>query len=301
MDAVDPPILPGLQTCSRVFIASDYSGQHQGSPYETYSFLIASGDSLVEWHRRRSGHRRRHPHGRTYSYKKLADGVRLGSMWDFLQATDALDGVLVTVGVNTRINSLFTYDRELLTSSSRYAAYQHWRPGSFERAVRVTSIATFFLAGLVPIVRNLHWLSDNDETLSNDQHVEDFHAFLTRTTDAFFQRRLETIKVTTISSETDRLRAEDFVAPTDLAAGAIAEFLIHAPDVSDVVMPMPVIPAKALWICNWLADTSTPLKRLVFALEPIPSGKSFKIRDIHFPSLVPTAGEHGHPPMLLPE
>ncbi len=280
MDAIDPPILPSLSTCSRLFVASDYSGQHRGSPYETYSFLLASADSLPAWQRLRAEHRRRHDHGRTYSYKRLSDAVRLRSLSDFLRAADALEGVLVTVGVNTAINSLFTYDKKLLSSSPRYDNYQYWSATSFERVARLTSIVTFFLAGLAPILDHLHWVSDNDETLSNEQHVEDFLLFLGQTCDAFYKRRLATVEVKPISTESDQLRAEDLVAPADLAAGGIADFLARAPDVSHIHLPAPDLSEKASLILRWLSLTDGPLKRLVFALEPIPSGKSFRIRHI---------------------
>src|SRR5688500_12662480 len=79
---------------SRLFIASDYGGEHDESDYATYPFLVFTETSFQRWRRACQNVRSRFlKDKRRMAYKKLGDGVRCDALLPFLGAADQLKGI----------------------------------------------------------------------------------------------------------------------------------------------------------------------------------------------------------------
>ncbi len=125
-----PEKLPRLHQAKRIWIASDYGGQHADAAFESYAFLFAADTSLGEWAAKCTSVRRRWlSDGRRMAFKNLRDRVRSEALEAFLAAADELEGVAVVFAVDRSVKSLFTEGSEPLAPDSS-GEMAHWRASS---------------------------------------------------------------------------------------------------------------------------------------------------------------------------
>lgn len=87
-------------------IASDYSGQHQGTSHEAYSFLITTDFALQRWLPTLARFRERWlPDGRRISFKRVKEPLRWRALLPFLRTIEALPGNVLTFLVDRRVGS----------------------------------------------------------------------------------------------------------------------------------------------------------------------------------------------------
>ncbi len=287
LDSFLPPRLPAMQGPGRLVLASDYSGQHRGALYQTYSFLLVSQDTIGAWLARRSEIRQRWLRdGRRLSYKTLSESLRWHALEPFLDAAHLLTGVLATIAISNRMRSLFTSDGDILHTSTKLAEYQYWQPRPFERLYRVCSFAAFLLAGLSFPGQALYWVTDDDEIVATAKHQEAFSRMFTYACQFYVPHGLSSVSLSTTGEDSGDRSLEDLASMPDLAAGAVAAFLEAAPESKDMThleLPLPEnLPGKAYPICKWLSIVDRPLKKVVLVVDPMPSPGEYQVRSVQF-------------------
>lgn len=272
--------IPDLQSSSSLICASDYSGQHKGSHFEAYTYLISGSASWGDWEERRLQIRAAEVQLRRMSFKALSDGVKQKALPGFLRAADQLDGLLAVFLVDKKIGSLFGKGQRFdFTDLAQYEVY-----GShvFERLMRVVHFMSLLISGLSSPKQNVYWFTDADDIAANHDRVRMLVDIFARVSGHYLSHDLGHFRCgTSKDCDNGSLQVEDLCAIADLAAGAMTELVNRHEDAgtvpsSKLVVTAPsTLSAKAASLGNWLSFGSG-LKRIVLLLEK--EGESTIIR-----------------------
>jgi hypothetical protein len=265
-----PGLLPNLDTGPMLMIGSDYAGQHQRCRYESVALLLANTADLGDWVSQTDEIRRRYLRDRRrFAFSKLGDKRRRRALGPFLEAANAVPGVLVAVLISKRARSLFLHNNEPLPPHLKH--YGHWDRTALERMLRIVHLVGFFLAGLSSPGQNVVWITDEDDVAANATRLRELTDLAAAVSASYLDHNLGHLRVSTTAIDTGPV-AEDFVAIADLTAGALADYLTHCGGVAafgrGVMTPVPTdLVPKTRTILNWLSDNSQPLRRLVYVME----------------------------------
>lgn len=291
-------LLPDIRQGSTIFVGSDYSGQHNLARYESYTLLLADLENCGIWEARRQQVRQRYlSDGRRISYKDLRDKLRQHALLPFLTAANSIPGLLVTILVNKKIDSLFEKEGRLDMDRSDLKEYRHWERGVFEKLLRVLHFVSFFVSGLSRPYQDVLWITDEDEIMANSARLKEVSEMFLRLCSHYLKHNLRHARIGTTKSDTGKRDIEDIVAVADLAAGALCQLLTDYQTLdwdlsSGLILPPPkMLPPKAKAIMDWLAENGQPLKRLVFVIDEIEQdGSRLKLRHIMFHGVPGSAG-----------
>lgn len=169
-----PNSLPNLRQGATILVASDYSGQHNKSLYESFSFLFADLDSYRVWEKQRCIVRQKFLFdNRRMSYKNLNDKKRKQALIPFLNVANSISGIVVTILIQRKIRSLFKEDGYLDMADPELQKYKHWNKNNFEKLLRIIHFISFFIAGLSRSKQNILWITDEDEIMSNEKTLKE--------------------------------------------------------------------------------------------------------------------------------
>jgi len=256
--------LPDFSEDKRIFVMSDYGGEHETAAYNTYAFLISSVDKLsVSKHESNTLRDTYHLSSpfKEFAYKDLGYGPIRDSLGEYLRIADTcVHGVLVTISVERCIPSLFGPEKrsarqgivDLLLSNN----LGKWKPNEAEKLLRVCHAIAMFLALLTHSGQKFLWMSDEEaitqdgggRTFENTQQVV-LHALRMYTDNEYeiygFAKPFEKEPFTS-----------DLLSLADFAAGAIQDVLqsLKTDDVKDNMGKRQII--------RWLGTSSPFLSKL---------------------------------------
>ena len=284
-----PRLLPDLRQSSTILIGSDYGGQHRFAQYESLSFLFADLENCGLWETQRSQLRQRFlPDGRRLSYKNLGDSRRRATLWPFLRAADSIPGLVVTLLIDKRIESLFSKAGKLDTNTPELCEYAHWDRAVLEKSLRVIHMCGFFLAGLSCPYQDVLWFTDEDAIVANEARLREFVDMFSRVSSHYLPHTLRHVRIGTTRSDTGRRDIEDLVAVTDLVAGALCRVLTEYQEqgtfpLPEVVMPLPQsVPPKATRLVAWFSDQTQSLKKLAYVIRQDTNAESLLLSYLRF-------------------
>ncbi|RQP26274.1 hypothetical protein [Piscinibacter terrae] len=258
-----------------IHMFSDYGGRHKASLYETTAVLYMDVNNSASWQADRLRVRQRYlPDGRRMSFKGLNDVMKQQALIPFLEATDAIPGVLLVVAVHKSVKNL-CWGNELRTSWPNTKTLHHrWSPRAFERALSVAHLVGLMVGGLSTSGQEIYWFSDEDELLANQKASKDVGSFLSLFSSAYVTHPLKQVGLgTTAIDEGDRYE-EDHVTITDLAAGAAADMLTElARHAGSIPTGIAVefhgqFSPKTNVITSWLGDSRCRLKKVLMVFDP---------------------------------
>lgn len=269
LERKSPGILPNVRNGSVLIIASDYSGQHKGSPYEVMSFLIADLENSECWDTKRQYLRKKLlPNNRRMSFKGLNDKFKRDALASFLDASNDINGIVVTLAIDRQLPSLFTTDQKIDMTAPECKEFTCFSTSTFERLLRIVDFVSLFLAGLSAPMQDVLWFSDEDEIVSNEERVRIATQIFGRIASHYLPHMLQHMRFGSTKCDDGSLRIEDFTSLPDLAAGAYAEYLtLHRTTGTqlglNILVPPPInLSIKTRYILSWLANTTCPLKKL---------------------------------------
>jgi hypothetical protein len=285
-------LLPDLRQGPIIFVGSDYSGRHNLSCYESLSFLFADLSQCAYWETLRAQLRQKYlPDGRRMSYKNLNDTKRSAALYAFLNAANSIHGLLAVILINKSIKSLFKKEGYLDFGEPELKDYGHWSVEVFEKVLRIVHLVSFFLAGLSKPYQDVLWITDEDEIMPNEKRLREVVKIFGNICGHYLKHDMGHLKIGTTKSDTGKRDIEDLVSVTDLAAGALCEVLTKyrrmgiAINTELIIPPPQEITLKTQKIMNWFADKNQPLKRLVYAIEPIENSSEICLRCLCFHGL----------------
>lgn len=289
LDEKDGNRLPDLRRGTRIIIGSDFSGEQSASEYEVMGLLFADIENAGRWAKSRLAVRSLLPNdGRRFAFKNLSEGSLSRALPSFVAAADQIPGLLVTILTHKSIPSLFKLTGRIQSSDEAISAFPGWKPRVMERLLRVVHFISLFLAGLSRPLHDVLWVTDEDAIVANVAKHRELVTMFGRVCSHYLPHTLREVRIATTASDTGKRDVEDFVAIPDLACGALAEVLtayrrsntlLGAELIAQV--PSGLAP-KTIDIMNWLAGDGGDLKKITFAIDPVPNSTALTVRLLHF-------------------
>ncbi|MBI4572813.1 MAG: hypothetical protein HY713_05950 [candidate division NC10 bacterium] len=211
---------------THILFGSDYSGDHSGSRFRVYGFVIADADASPEWPARcREVRRTFLRDGRRMSFKNLNDGHRRRALVPFLEAAEYPDGHVVAVVVSKDLVRSSTGPSTLERWARLHRLEARWDTKSFEQMARVAHFFSLFVAAWSSPGTHVSWVTDDDSIVANAGRLEDAHQLAARLSGLYVPHHLGEFMMNTVAVDTGDRGFEDFVAIPDLAAGMLTEVM----------------------------------------------------------------------------
>lgn len=273
-----PDLLTSIRHGHTIFMAADFSGQHELAKYESYAFLIADFVYLWLWEEMRQKVRQEYLNNhRRMSFKKLADSQRRNALVPFLRAANCIPGLCITVLIDKSIPSLFQKNDRLDMSSSEYDGYRHWKPHVFEKLLRVAHFSALLISCMSSPRQNLIWFIDEDEIVPNEQRLQEACRICSHILAHYLQHDLGNVRLGTTKSDDGSLSIEDLAAIPDLVAGAFCELAPSLALVNNLNDEVGLIntdlTGKAQTILNWFTDPIHTLKKIIVSIDKNEAGE----------------------------
>lgn len=270
-------VIPSFKEANTLVIGSDYSGESQADPFLVYSFLITDWLSWCTWDSTRLLLRSRIlPDNRRMSYKKLGDSYRGKMLKPMLEASDEVNGMLLSIAINKKAPSIFSENGPIDLHNPDFIKFRNWKPVSLEKAFIITRIIGLLLAGMGRPGQNIFWFTDQDQIASNSQMLEQLTKVFSWVTSNYLDFDLGHLRCGTTACDNGSLQIEDFVSVPDLVAGALCE---HFRRTTNTTLRDPMVmwmtgaglKDKAQQILFWLGTRQRKLKKHVFVIDPDPN------------------------------
>jgi hypothetical protein len=289
-----PGHLPDLRYCQTILVGSDYGGQHNGGQhngvrYQSLSFILADLERCGTWeHLRRNVRAEYLADGRRISYKTLSDKNRRKALYPFLEAANAIPGVVITILIDRNIRSLFREEGSFTLDEPEKSLFVGWRPDVIEKSLRIVHMLSFFLAGLTAPGQDVMWFTDQDEIAPNEQRLRQLVNLFANISSHYLAHDLGHLRIGTAMSDSGTRELEDLLAIPDLVAGCLTDILTAFkrdetfPKEGAFLTPKQDVPEKTKEIANWFADHTQRLKRVVYVLDEEPETKHLRSTVMHF-------------------
>lgn len=260
--------LPNFEEDSSVYVFSDYSGDHKGARFSTYSFLLVSGDKSSIFEEESKVLRARHGLGmKEISYKDVAYGPIKRSIKEYLEVADrVIHGLLLTVCIDNNIKSVFGADKEdaknnLLQVAEQIASGGEWHHLKLERMYRIYCVLVLLLDLTTTSGHKVFWQSDTDK-INEDGRKGDFSQsqhHLLRFLAEFTDKSYPLLGFAKTFNELSHFT--DFLSLADLAAG-MTQDLLSSKYFNDEIM----VDEEKAEICRWLGRSSRFLHKACVAI-----------------------------------
>jgi len=289
LEAKRPGIVPNLRSAHSIFIGSDYGGAHKGAFYEVLTFLVCDPKTLAPWDiARRRVRERLLSDGRRMSYKTLNDRVRRRALRQYLAACNLIPGLVVTVAIDKRIQSLFVKTGHVSLEAQTAKMFSDCTAATIERTLRVTHFVSLLLRGLCAPGQDVLWITDEDELVANEFRLRRFVEIFASISSNYLEHDLGHLKIGTTQSDTGKRDLEDLIAVCDLCAGSLQDVLRE--DAMRMLLNCPSIwiprvttnKSKVSEIMDWFADDTQPLKRVVFVIDEIEQSQELRLTPLRF-------------------
>ncbi len=269
---------PGLLTSVRLgptlIVAADFSGQHKSASHECYSFLVADLAFCWLWDEMRKDLRKEFLHGnRRMEFKSLNDRDRQQALTPFLRAANTIPGLLLSILVDKRIDSLFEDHCERVWQNSLFPQFAKWKPVTREKLLRVVNFCALLVSCLSAVNQDVLIFTDEDDFVANDARVVDATKLVGHIMNHYLRHELRHLRFGSTRCDDGSRSIEDLVAIPDLIAGALTELASHsAIPRRPLMVPISTgLSRKAITILDWFADQEVhTLKRFAIVLD---SGK----------------------------
>lgn len=271
-------ILEGLRPVpiagSHLLVGSDYSGSHRQSSYLVYCFLVVDAEASWQWPQLRKTWRDSFlASGRRMSFKALNDNLRRRALVPFLEAAEYLVGHCVVIVIHKKIRYLSSNPRALEIWRSIQGLEGRWEPQAFEAVARVSRLFSLIISALSSPLQYVTWITDEDEIVANDSRLTDALNLASKFSGLYLRHRLGEFAMNTTKVDAGDYRLEDFVALSDLAAGAFSEIVTtwaRQPgwgEGGDLKLDPRRLSDKANVISSWLSFPSADLQKTAILVD----------------------------------
>ncbi len=209
---------------------SDFSGEHKGARFNTYSFLIMAYNKTGPFQVKIEELRRKHSLSEPYSefaFKDLTYGPRRRALSEFLQLVDNLvHGAVVTVAIDKQIGTVFGNSKPethaFLEKQLEDAGLGKWKGETSEKVLRVCHAIALFTALTTHENQRLLWYCDNDSINEDGQErrFTDTQNLFARTLGLYCRHKFDLVGFG--KSFADKSHLDDLLSIPDFAAGIVA-------------------------------------------------------------------------------
>lgn len=225
--------LPDFSDDKKIFVMSDFGGEHSSAAYNTYSFLILAQDKIGLFEAKvrelREKHKILNPFSE-FSYKRLGSGPRSRALPEFLNLVDSyIHGAVVTLAVEKHIGTLFgpskAESHAFLADQLASLGFGQWKGPDAEKVSRVCHMLAVLVTLLTSSGQHVLWYCDND-TINVDGHKRTF-AHTQEIFKAVWQMyAVQPLEVLGFGrSFSDKSYLDDLLSVADFSAGVVQDLL----------------------------------------------------------------------------
>ena len=259
-----------------LFVGTDFGGNHKGSRYQTYAYLLVE-DTPTRWLSMMREIRNSYlEDSRRMSFKKLGDPQRQAALIPFLDAADALSGHLVVFAVHKRVRLHPTKKGDLPDWQKRAQLSARWNHRALEEAIRKVHFFALLVGQWSSSKMDVTWISDEDEFVGNEKRLDDAQKLAAMFTKLYQPHGLGVFAMNTTSVDGADRYFEDLVAIPDLVGGMLAELssaLSGNSSWSDLgaenLLDDEKVQAKTWLISDWFWQSEAKLRKTCVILDDV--------------------------------
>jgi hypothetical protein len=277
-------VFPRVARGRTFVIVGDFSGQHRGQHFDTYSFLALDLDCNSHWLNGQKEFRGRVlPSRRRMSFKSMNDAKRRSALVPFLRMASDIEGCLIQFAISKIGGSLFRGAHDAERAS---ALLNLWKPPVQERLLRIIHLSAFVVSGLSAPDQDLLWIIDEDEIAANVPQLTQLTDVFARIFSNYASHGLRHLRCGTTRSDDGSLALEDLAAVADLSAGALSEVCTSFVNESRFPVPNLITPFhnglswKSRLIASWMATENMPLRRYTCIIELKRSSSGVRVTEL---------------------
>lgn len=259
---------PDFSQSKKLFLFSDYSGDHSESKFLSYSILIIDEQSFRTF---LSSHKvfwqEHNLENRIIDYKKLNDRIRSKALLPFLKFCNNLNGLILTIVISKNIKSIFQEEKPKHINKNLVL----WRSGKVqEKILRIREFILLSLIGLGKEAQDVQWITDNDDIVANNGQLNALNKFMKEGLLKHLDYELENFSIITLSNDSEEKTLEKLCSLPDLIAGTLVDFIgnhdlenKHLKE-GEILTPIKHEKQKVNPITNWLSknEDSHNLKKV---------------------------------------
>ncbi len=276
LSLMKPNYMIDIRNSPAFILASDYSGSHKESKYNTYSFLVGHIPKDSSWDKLRLKFRKD-----TFQDIEKLSFKNFDKKWysklldNFLSISDSYNGILFNFIIDKKIKKLFSntisenHFPELI-----YPINNSWSKKSFDKLSLVATLGSIIITGLSSIGQDIFWISDQDEIAPNSFKHDQSGSVFTHYLNFYFPEKKGQFVFVTNEAKIEDFMFDDLVSIPDVAAGTVNEYFNYLYKINATVgmrLSLPIYQEfsnKTQTILKWLSNSSNNLKKLFFVLTP---------------------------------
>jgi hypothetical protein len=269
--------LPDFSDDTKIAVMSDFSGEHKGARFNTYSFLLMAynkvGPFTTKIRELREEYCLLEPYSE-FAFKDLAYGPRSRALPQFLHLVDNfIHGAVITVAIDKRIGTVFgSSKREAYASIEKQLGDMglgQWKGATAEKMLRICHTMAFFMALPTQDKQRFLWYCDQDAINENaqDRRFEHLQAIFGRVLGMYCANDYDIVGFA--KSFQNKSHLDDLLSIPDFAAGVIQDLLQEHDTGIDAV---PGGKEKEALI-RWIATQGKFLSKITIQISKLPSGE----------------------------
>ncbi|WP_449429146.1 hypothetical protein [Rhodanobacter umsongensis] len=225
--------LPDFSDDKKIFVMSDFSGEHSSARFYTYSFILLAQDKIGPFEKKVKELREKHglldPYSE-FAYKRLTSGARSRALPEFLQLVDNyIHGAVITVAVEKQIDTLFgTSKREaqaFMVEQLASMGFGEWKGPAAEKVARVCHALAIFVSLMTTANQRLLWYCDED-TINVDGNKRTFASTQKLFAAIMAMYATHTLDIVGMAKSFQKKGyMDDLLSVADLAAGVVQDLL----------------------------------------------------------------------------
>jgi hypothetical protein len=269
--------LPDFSDDTKIAVMSDFSGEHKGARFNTYSFLLMAYNKVGPFEKK--VHELREKYGllqpySEFSFKDLAFGPRSRALPDFLHLIDNfIHGAVLTIAIDKRIGSVFGKSKKdtqaAIEQQLATMDLGQWKGATVEKMLRVCHAIAIFMALTTQAKQRLLWYCDDDAINQDarDRRFKHMQNVFVRILGMYCEHEFEIVGFGKSFPEKSHL--DDLLSIPDLAAGVIQDLLLAHDTGVDAVLGG----HEKETLIRWIATQGRFLSKITIQISELPNGE----------------------------
>jgi hypothetical protein len=269
--------LPDFSDDEKIAVMSDFSGEHKGAYFNTYSFLILAynkvGPFMVQVEELRRKHGLIEPYSE-FVFKKLSSGPRSRALPEFLRLVDNfIHGAVITIAIDKQIDTVFGVSKRetypIIEEQLAAMGLGKWKGAAGEKVLRVCHSIAIFVALTTRENQRLLWYCDKDSINENarDRGFVDTQKIFLRTLGMYCKHQFDLVGFG--KSFDDKSHLDDLLSIPDFAAGVVQD-LLQAHKTGDENVPGG---EEKIALLKWIATQGKFLSKITIQISRLATGE----------------------------
>jgi hypothetical protein len=268
--------LPDFYDDEKIAVMSDFSGEHKGAHFNTYSFLILAYNKVGPFQLQVEELRRKHGLLEPYSefaFKKLSFGPRSRALPEFLHLVDNfIHGAVITIAIDKEIDTVFGVSKKvtypIIEEQLVTMGLGKWKGAIGEKVLRICHSIALFTALTTRENQRLLWYCDKDSINENtqDRSFTDTQKIFIQILGMYSKHKFDLIGFG--KSFDDKSHLDDLLSIPDFAAGVVQDVL-QAHKTNDNNIPGG---QEKIALLKWMAKQGKFLSKITIQISRLTNG-----------------------------